>query len=731
VLQRVERKLAAIVAADVAGYSRLMGVDEVGTARRLREHQAAVSRIVHEHSGRIVNVAGDGMLFEFSSVVGAVQCAVAVQQQMSLRNGGLVDVQRMLLRVGIDVGDVLIEGDDILGEGVNIAARLEGIAEPGGICLSGAVYDQSRGKVSLEFIDLGEQRLKNIAEPVRVYAILPESGRRGATGFAAPAVEAPHLSIVVLPFLKFGGDAEFDYFADAVTESLTTDLSRIPHALVISRNTAFTYKGKAIDVRRVGRELGVRYAVEGSVQCAGNRLRVNVQLIDAEGGAHLWAERFDRELGELLDVQDAIVTRLARALNVELVAAEARRAERSADSGALDFVFRGWAAYYRGYSPAELREAERCFERALSLAPTLVSALVGLAAAKFTAAATHTVHERATYLAAAEAGAMKALALSPNDARAHAILGWIYMGTNRAALGIAEAERSIALDRNLAQSHVAIGWAKILLGRAEETEQHIAHALRLSPRDGYAYIWCHMAGDAKLVLRRYHEAVAWLSRAIEINRTYPIAFFSLAAALAHQGRLDEARAAAAQGLAIVPAFTIRRYRDASASDHPIHLIYIERISEGLRKAGVPEDADELASAEPPSPPGSPVVPPPLSRADFIAALRVALRDFRRPDLLARNPLLRSRLLSGHPSAGPAELQALLSDTVDVLFTSPRDEKLRRVLDLTYFRPAPKQEAAADRLGLPFGTYRRHLTIALGRLSAWLWEREQVTPPASE
>lgn len=732
--QGAERKLAAIVAADVAGYSRLMGVDEVGTARRLRECQTAVSAIVREHGGRVVNIAGDGMLLEFLSVVSAVECSVAVQRSVAPRNDGIRDDERILLRVGIDLGDVLIDGEEILGVGVNIAARLEAIAEPGGICVSRAVYEQSKGRVVAEFVDLGEQQLKNIAEPVHVYAIAPKSGatksRHKPTSLED---DAPHLSIVVLPFITITGDAGQEFFADAVTDALTTDLSRIPDALVIARNSAYTYRGKAVDVRQVGRELGVRYAIEGSVQSGGNRLRINVQLIDAKSGAHLWAERFDRERGELFDMQDAIVTHLARALGTELVTAEARRAERSpaADPSALSLVFRGWAAYYRGYSPSNLAEAELCFERALVLAPSNVSALVGLAAAKLTMAATGTVHDGAAYLAAAEAAAMKALSLSPNDARAHAVLGWIYMATNRPTLGIAEAERSLVLDRNLAPSHAAIGWAKILLGRADETEQHIAQALRLSPRDTYAYAWYQIAGNAKLALGRYHEAVTWLRRTVHVNRHYPIALFSLAAALAHQGRLDEARATAAQGLAMVPTYTIRRYRNGAISDHPIFKICLERTIEGLRMAGIPEDEFALAEARPASPSASPpVAPPAMSEADFVSALKSALRNFSRPDLLARNPLLRSRLLAGR-AAGPAELQALLSDTVNALFAGPRDEKLRRVVEVTYFRPAPKQEAAADRFGLAFGTYRRHVVTAFRRLCAWLWEREQGTSPASD
>ena len=734
--QRVERKLAAIAAADVAGYSRLMSVDEVGTVRRLRQLQTLVARIIPEHGGRVVNVAGDGMLFEFPSVVDAVQGTLAVQRLMAERNQGISDEERMQLRVGIDVGDVLIEGNEILGVGVNIADRLQALADAGSICLSGAVYEQSKGKVPVEFIDLGEQRLTNIADPIQVYALRPAVGARGAPVMAPLANEVPHLSIIIMPFVSLGGAKDHNYFADAITESLTTDLSRIPDALVIARNTALKYKDRAVDVRRIGRELGVRYVLEGSVQCADTRLRINVQLIDAESGAHLWAERFDRDTGDVFDMQDEIVTRLARALDVELIAAEARRAERSAsaDPKAFDLIFRGWAAFYRGHSPANLLEAERCFEQSLLLAPTNVRALVGIAATKFTSAAMRAVENRAAYLAAAEAAAVKALALAPNDARAHAALAWIYMGTNRLALGIAAAERSIALDRNFAPSYAAIGWAKILLGRAKETEQHIVDALRRSPRDTFAYTWCQIAGEAKLAVGRYHDAVAWLRRAVDANRGYPLALFNLAAALAQQGRLEEAREAVAQGLAILPSFTLRRYRKSASSDHPIYAIYREHIAEGLRRAGVPEDVDEQrsAGAEALQPPAhAPLGRPSLAQPDFMTALRGALRDFSRPDLLARNPLLRSRLLANRVNAGPADLQAMLSKTVDALFASPRDEKLRRVIELTYFRPVPKQEAAADQLGLAFGTYRRHLTTALRRLAAWLWEREQGTLAAAD
>jgi TolB-like protein len=474
-----------------------------------------------------------------------------------------------------------------------------------------------------------ETRGKTVVE-----SSLPNSAQ--AMG-GSPVADAPRLSIVVLPFDDLGVHPEREYFVDGITECLTTDLSRIPDAFVIARNTAFTYKGKAVDVKQLGRELGVRYALEGSVQC-GDRLRVNVRLVDAESGAYLWAERFDLRPGELFELQDEIVARLARAMDAQLTEAEARRAERSqsADPDALDLVFRGWAAFNRAHDPTSLLLAERCFEDALALAPSNVKALVGAAIAKLACAATYTTDDRTSYLTAAEAAAMKALALAPNEARAHGALAWIYSATNRPALGIAEAERSIALDRNLAPSYAAIGWAKPMLGRAEETEDYIAHAFRLSPRDTFGYIWCHIAGVAKLALGRDYEAVTWLRRAVDANRMYPLAQFTLAAALAQQGKTVEARAAAAAGLAVIPTFSVRRYREGAPSDNTTYLAYRQHIYVGLLKAGVPADADESTPANTPGLPLSPGVPPVQSAGSplqggysfpaYAVALRGALRD---------------------------------------------------------------------------------------------------------
>jgi TolB-like protein/class 3 adenylate cyclase len=423
---RVGRRLAAIVAADVAGYSRLMGLDEVGTVRTLREHRKVTDSLVAKHGGRLVKTTGDGALLEFPSVVDAVECAVAVQAVMAQRNEGIPQDQCLLFRIGINLGDILIEGDeDILGDGVNVAARLEGIAEPGGICVSPSAYEQVRGKVAVEFTDLGEQVLKNIARPIRTYAV----GLNAIPNRAVPPLSsAPHLSIVVLPFANIGGDPEQDYFVDGVTESLTTDLSRISGSFVIGRHTAFTYKGRAVDLKQIGRELNIRYVLEGSVQRSAKRLRVNVQLIEAGTGNHLWAERFDKPVADLFDMQDEIVSRLANTLNTQLIEAEARRAERSPHPDAMDLYFQGMAWFNKGAIPEHMAQARCFFERALVLDPKNVEALVGMANVDADSAGGFTTDDRGARLAVAEMTVLKALSMAPQHAMAHMQLGFILMG---------------------------------------------------------------------------------------------------------------------------------------------------------------------------------------------------------------------------------------------------------------------------------------------------------------
>jgi TolB-like protein/Flp pilus assembly protein TadD len=534
---------------------------------------------------------GDGLLLEFPSVVAATECAIAIQKLMVERNAETPEANRILYRIGVNLGDVLVEGDDIVGDGVNIAARLEGICEPGGALISGSAYEQVRGKIDADLVDLGDKELKNIARPVRVYALEPRSNSAvlAPSASALNRAEPPHLSIVVLPFANISGDPEQEYFVDGVTESLTTDLSRIHGAFVIGRNTAFTYKGKPHDLKRVGRELNVRYALEGSVQRAAGRMRVNVQLVDAESGQHLWAERFDKPLADLFDMQDEIVAHLGNALGAQLAAAEARRAERAPNPDSMDLCFQGWARWNRSVTPDNLAEARRMFERALALDASNVWGLIGIAHVDWAVALSFLADDRAARFATAEAAAVKALSLVPENAFAHHALGAVLTFTDRAAQGVRQCERALVLDRNMAGAHATIGNGKLQLGQAEETEAHIREALRLSPRDPFAYMWCFVAGAAKLRLGSEEEAVAWLRRSVESNRSFPGSHFYLAAALARLGRLAEARPEAQAGLALNPTFTLSRFlAGAPSADSPAGLAGYERVIDGLRKAGVPE-----------------------------------------------------------------------------------------------------------------------------------------------
>ena len=528
---RVERRLAAILVADVAGYSRLMHTEEEATHARVTALLTnTVMPAIAEHGGRVVKHTGDGLLADFPSAVDAVRAAMVFQDSVYKLSIDDAQDKRILFRVGINIGDVIVDAHDIFGDGVNIASRLEGIAQAGGICLSSSAHDQVYGKIGIEFADLGEQSLKNISRPVRAYAVIPDgSDSVTQTGIVTPQpLSAPRLSIVVLPFVNIGDDPEQDYFVDGVTESLTTDLSRIHGSFVIARNTAFSYKGRAIDVRQVGRELNIRYVLEGSMQRNGSRLRVNVRLVDAETGNHIWAERFDKSVADLFEMQDEIVSRLASTLQTQLIEAEARRAERSPHPNSMDLYFQGMAWFNKGPTPDHLARARSFFERALALDPESVEALVGLAYLDGRISATDDKFAR---FAAAEAAATRALSLAPDNALAHMALGCTETCTNRVAEGIAECERALQLNRNLADAHATIGVAKIFIGRAAETETHVREALRLSPRDSNAFQWLHCVGVAKLMLGADPEAAAWLRKSLEANRNYPLVHFHLGAAL--------------------------------------------------------------------------------------------------------------------------------------------------------------------------------------------------------
>jgi TolB-like protein/class 3 adenylate cyclase len=589
------RKLAAILVSDVVGYSRLTGADEDRILARLRSLRSdLIDPTIAVHHGRIVKRTGDGAIVEFRSVVDAVNCAIEVQRAMVERDAGVGPDKRIEFRIGIHLGDVVEESDgDLMGDGVNIAARLESIAKPGAICLSEDAYRQVKGRLDLMVTDLGQTQLKNIAEPIRVYSL--DVGKpaqpKPAPATAPEKSASPRLSIVVLPFANIGGDPAHEPFVDGVTESLTTDLSRIRHAVVIARNTAFTYKGKRLDVKMIGRELNVRYLLEGSVQRGGNRMRVNVQLIDAETGNHLWAERFDKPLADLFDMQDEIVARLAGALNAQLIAAEARRAEKAPTPDSMDYYFQGLAWFNRGVTPGNLAQARSFFDRALSADPHNIEALIGSARLDVREGANFFVTDPMAAFAAAEAKLTKALSSVPDHARGHRLLGYVEILTKRAEQGIAECERALELDRNLASAHAFIGMGKINIGCAQETEAHVGEALRLSPRDTNAHTWKIFAGTAKMILGDYEQAVAWFRRAIEANRNYPTPYFLLAASLAQLGRLDEAHSAVKAGLVLNPTFTVSRAHTAwtAMSDNPTFQAQLHPLFEGLRKAGLPEE----------------------------------------------------------------------------------------------------------------------------------------------
>jgi TolB-like protein len=490
-----------------------------------------------------------------------------------------------LTPAGAALFPVVRNGFDSIAEAYAMACseefsrRLEAVDAPGGKRRAPATSEQ-----------MEEKPVTASTQPVRVSAI-ERPGIQGelAASIRHPGSSSPRLSLVVLPFANVGGDHEQEYFADGITESLTVDLSRISGAFVIARNTAFAYKGKAIDLRQIGRDLNVRYGLEGSVQRGGgNRLRLSVQLIDCYTGSHLWAERFDKELADLFEMQDDIVARLAGQLGAQLVEAEARRAEGSPDPNSMDLYFRARALINRGSTAEYLKPAEAFLERALQLDPNNVDALAAKGWVDMDLGAGFMTDDHAARLASAEATAIKALSLAPNHAWAHLVLGSFYNTVNRGTEAIAEFEHALMLDRNLVYAHALIGMAKTALGRAEEAEGHYREALRLSPRDVAAHHWMSSAGTSKLHLARDEEAVAWFRRAIEANRNFAFTHLSLAAALAYLGRTDAARAAGKSGLSLEPGFTIGRFRAGARSDNPVYLGGRERIYEGMRRAGIPE-----------------------------------------------------------------------------------------------------------------------------------------------
>jgi adenylate cyclase len=545
------RRLAAILAADVVGYSRLMGADEEGTHERFKAHLVElIDPKIREHRGRIVKTTGDGVLAEFASVVDAVRCAAEVQRGMLDRDLDLAEERRLRFRIGINLGDVIADGDDIYGDGVNIAARLEGLASPGGICVSGTVRDHIGDRLPYAFEDMGEQSVKNIARPVRVYALRPEGivGSPTVSGSSSmsssPPVPAPRLSIVVLPFTNLSDDREQQYFADGITEDLTTDLSRLENMFVISRNTAFTYRNKPIDTKQIGRELGVRYVLEGSVRRSGNQLRVNAQLIDAATDAHLWTERFDRDTGDLFSLQNEITSRIAIALGVELIAAEAARPTKHPD--ALDYILRGRTEGLKPSSRDSYAERISLFECALALDPQSVEAQSRLAGSLAFRVLDLMTGSAAADLARAETLVGQALAASPRSAYAHLVKGRVLRAQNRWEEAIPEYETALALNRNLLNALHGLAWCKLYAGSLDEVIPLEEQAIRLSPRDPGIGWWYFVIGTVHLLRSRTDEAIIWLEKARSAVPAAPFVRAHLASAYALKGESEHAAAELAE-----------------------------------------------------------------------------------------------------------------------------------------------------------------------------------------
>ena len=592
------RRLTAILAADVAGYSRLMSADEERTHERLQaDLRELVNPKIAEHRGRVVKTTGDGFLAEFASVVDAVRCAVEVQRGMAERNADTPPERRIEFRMGINLGDVIAEGDDIFGDGVNVAARLEALAEPGGICVSRVVRDQVRDKVDLAFDDLGEQQVKNIARPVRIYRVRDRAAElAGATVPSAPLISrttgaAPRLSIVVLPFTNLSDDREQQYFADGITEDLTTDLSRLAPMFVISHNTAFTYRPKPVNTKQIGRELGVRYLLEGSVQRSGNQVRVNAQLIDTETDAHLWAERFDGDRGDLFTLQNEITSRIAGSLNLELTAREAARPTAHPD--ALDYILKGRAAYSKPASRDTYAEAISFYERALDLDPQCAEARSLLARTLAARAMDGMTDTAIADLAHAEGLARNALAASWRSPLAHFAKGHVLRAQGRLEEAIPEYETAIALNRNWVFAYVALGACKLLTGEIEEAIPLAEQAIRLSPRDPNIGIMYDRIGYVHLLQSRIDQAILWCEKARSANPAHPLYRAHLASAYALKGETERAAAELAEARRLTADSrysSIAHLKAAVSYGVPkVRALFETTFFAGLRKAGVPEE----------------------------------------------------------------------------------------------------------------------------------------------
>jgi adenylate cyclase len=578
--QRTERKLAAILAADVAGYSRLMSHDEEGTLRLLKAHLGElVEPHIAAHRGRIVKRTGDGLLVDFSSAVEAVRCAVAIQAGMADRNRAALDDSRIEFRIGINLGDVIIEGDDIYGDGVNIAARLEALADPGGIFVSRAVRDSVRDKLGIVLEDLGEKPVKNIARPVRVFRI----GRADVARRPLPPAVPDKPSIAVLPFANMSGDAEQEYFSDGISEDLITDLSKVSALFVIARNSSFTYKGKTVKVQEIGRELGVRFVLEGSIRKAGNRVRITAQLVDAESGGHLWADRFDRDLTDIFATQDEVVQRIVEALAVKLTQREVQDLTRGGTKSmeAYECWLRARQLMARGTRDT-ITQARALHRRAIELDANFCAPHVGLAFVAVSDYVNAWVAGSALALEEGERWARRAIELDDRQPGGHVALGNVLVWQRKYDDALVALNRAVELDPNYAQGHALLGMALTYSGRSAEALEVLATAMRLDPH--YPNILLHLVAQAHFSLGHDEIAASHLLERIARNPSTDASRMLLAASFGHLGRTDEARAAWAGLLEVNPDFSLNQRANVLPYKDPADF---QRIVEGLAKAGLP------------------------------------------------------------------------------------------------------------------------------------------------
>jgi adenylate cyclase len=585
----VVRRLTAVLSADAVGYTRLMAEDEVGTAKLMESLREAMSGLVRQHNGRVVDAVGDNLFAEFGSVVDVVACAVEIQRVLRGRNAEFPAHRRMPFRIGINLGDLIIKGDRVTGEGVNVAARLEGLAEPGGIVISGTVFDQVEGKLPLEFHDLGEQKLKNIPKPVRAFRVsgasmesAPSDGDEAfpsGVGLPIPGFGGRH-AVAVLPLDNLSRDPEQEYFADGIAEDLITRLSASSYFPVIARNSTFVYKGKAVDVKQVGRELGVHYVVEGSVRKVENRVRINVQLIDATSGHHIWAERYDRELSAIFALQDEIVETIVGSLVPALSRADIRRAMRRAPENldAWDCVQRALWHLFR-YTKDDNVEARSWLRRAIELHPDYSSAFSLMAISHIFESIYRWSESPAQSSEDALRSAEKGFALDGEDPSALTALGFACSLTGRYQRAIAVLERALQLNPSSALAHWALGSALTPSGRPDEAIPMIEKAMRLSPHDPWMHEFLFNLGAAHFLAERYEEAVIWGNRSLQLKPDQPGACRLLAAGYGHLGRGEEAKAALDELFRLMPDFSTEHLRLF------LPPALFECYLEGLRKAG--------------------------------------------------------------------------------------------------------------------------------------------------